>query len=99
MRYGDAVVIDGGEIKLNNVIDGGELGVNIRIDGREFGVFYDSGGTAAPVYTGPYEVDPRFENITLSTSGKLMKHDVIVHEIYVGRVTNPSGGKTVTIGG
>lgn len=88
MRYGDAVAIAGGEIRLKNVIDGGEIGV-----------FYDSGGTAAPVYPGPYEADPRFENITLSTSGKLMKHDVIVHEIYVGRVTNPSGGKTVTIGG
>ena len=88
MRYGDAVAIAGGEIRLKNVIDG-----------EEIGVFYDSGGTPAPVYSGPYEVDPRFEDITLNTSGRLMRQDVIVHEIYVGRVTNPSGGKTVTIGG
>ena len=99
MRYGDAVVIDGGEIKLNNVIDGGELGVNIRIDGGELGVFYDSGGTVAPVYPGPFEVVPIFEDVVLDTNGKLMKNNVIVREIYVGRVTNPAGGKTVTIGG
>lgn len=88
MRYGNAVAIDGGEILLNNVIDGGELGV-----------FYDSGGTVAPVYAGPYVVDPLFDSTTLETGGKLMQHDVIVNEIYVGRVTNPAGGKTVTIGG
>lgn len=99
MRYGDAVVIDGGEIQLDNVIDGGELYINICIDGGELGVFYDSGEGVAPVYRGPYEIEPLFEDITLDTNGKLMNRDVIVREIYVGRVTNPSGGKTITIGG
>ena len=51
------------------------------------------------IYGGPYEVDPKFEVITLETANKLMTDDVIVNEIAVARVENPAGGITVTIGG
>jgi DNA/RNA endonuclease YhcR with UshA esterase domain len=56
------------------------------------------GGTA-PIYDGDYEVTPRInvEQI-LQTDGKLMQDDVTVHEITISDVSNPQGGKTVTIG-
>lgn len=87
LDFGNAVAIDGAEISLS-----------INIDGAEIGVFYDTGGGSFPVYPGPYIVDPTFSDITLDTSNHVMTHDVTVREIYVGRVENPSGGNTVTIG-
>jgi len=50
------------------------------------------------IYTGPLVVDPRFSDRVLTTKGKLMPDDVTVHEIFVSKVSNPSGGKTVFIG-
>ncbi len=50
-------------------------------------------------YTGEYEVDPTFEEQILQTQDKMMLEDVTVHAIEVSRVSNPSGGKTVYIGG
>ena len=97
--YGNAVVIDGAEVELSIQIDGGELGLGISIDGAEIGVFYDTGGGSFPIYQGPYEVIPTFEDIILQTAEHILNKDVTVKEIYVGRVTNPAGGKTVTIGG
>jgi len=52
-----------------------------------------------PAYTGAYEVDPDFTGTVLETEGKMMTDDVTVNAIEVARVTNPSGGKTVYIGG
>lgn len=52
-----------------------------------------------PIYTGPYEAIPSFENQILGTSNKLMTSDVEVEAIYVSSVTNPAGGNTVYIGG
>ena len=85
--FGNAVAIDGAEVELS-----------INIDGGEIGVFYDTGGGSFPIYQGPYEVDPTFTDIVLPTTNHIMNDDVTVHEIYVGRVTNPQGGKTITIG-
>ena len=50
-------------------------------------------------YDGAYNVIPVFEEITLETSGKLMRRDVSVESIPVHSTTNLSGGYTVTIGG
>ena len=97
--YGNAVAIDGAEIELSMTIDGGEIELSLEIDGAEAGVFYDTGGGSFPVYPGPYLVEPIFEDIILNTAQHILNQDVTVKEIYVGRVTNPSGGKTVTIGG
>lgn len=46
MRFGDAVVIDGAEVGLENRIDGGEIGMRKGIDGGELGAFYNTGGTS-----------------------------------------------------
>lgn len=50
-------------------------------------------------YDGDYEVTPKFTEEVLKTKNKLMKDNVLVHPIEVARVSNPSGGTTVYIGG
>ncbi len=50
-------------------------------------------------YTGDYDVIPIFTDITLETRGKSMTDDVTVRSIPVKKVTNLTGGYTVTIGG
>lgn len=60
---------------------------------------------AQPIYTGgekydgDYEVTPKFTEEVLKTKNKIMKDNVLVHPIEVARVSNPSGGTTVYIGG
>lgn len=53
----------------------------------------------APAYTGEYEVIPKFTEEVLKTKNKLMKDNVVVYPIEVARVSNPSGGTTIYIGG
>lgn len=53
----------------------------------------------APPYKGKYEVIPKFTEEVLKTKNKLMKDNVVVYPIEVARVSNPSGGTTVYIGG
>lgn len=50
------------------------------------------------IYDGPLVIDPKYSDQVLQTRGKLMPGDVTVHEIFVSKVSNPSGGKTVFIG-
>lgn len=57
------------------------------------------GGGDYPVYSGVYEVTPDRTEQSLSTANKRMLDDVTVHPIPYFEVSNPSGGKTVTIGG
>ena len=52
-----------------------------------------------PAYTGTYNVDPKFTAQKLETKGKKMLDDVTVEAIEVQRVSNPSGGSTLYIGG
>lgn len=54
--------------------------------------------TASP-YKGKYEVIPKFTEEVLKTKNKFMKDNVVVYPIEVARVSNPSGGTTVYIGG
>lgn len=53
----------------------------------------------APPYKGEYEVIPKFTEEVLKTKNKFMKDNVVVYPIEVARVSNPSGGTTVYIGG
>lgn len=58
----------------------------------------DGHGGGYPTYSGSYEVVPAaFEPQTLDTDGKLMKDDVLVHEIPYLETSNDSGGITVSI--
>ena len=55
--------------------------------------------TPIPEYPGPYSVTPRFYyGHTLETAGKQMVHNVSVEPITIYEVSNPAGGRTVTIG-
>ena len=53
----------------------------------------------AQPYDGPYEITPKIntEQI-LETRDKRMTEDLTVHQITIAEVSNPYGGKTVTIG-
>ena len=51
------------------------------------------------LYTGDYTINPDFSGKTLETKGKTMDEDVTVKPIEVTRVSNPSGGTTIYIGG
>lgn len=51
-----------------------------------------------PDYTGEYMVIPTVEGLSLDTSLKIMRDDVVVKPIPYLEVTNISGGKTATIG-
>lgn len=55
--------------------------------------------TGGEEYDGDYEVTPKFTEEVLKTKNKIMKDNVLVHPIEVARVSNPSGGTTVYIGG
>lgn len=54
---------------------------------------------SSEVYDGDYEVIPKFTEIVLQTKKKFMKDNVSISPIEVARVSNPSGGTTVYIGG
>lgn len=57
------------------------------------------GGSGGEPYDGPYTVTPNFETQELATKDKILKDNVTVDPIAVARVENPSGGKTIYIGG
>lgn len=57
------------------------------------------GGSGGEPYDGPYTVTPNFETQELATKDRLLKDNVTVEPIAVARVENPSGGKTIFIGG
>lgn len=57
------------------------------------------GGSGGDPYDGPYTVTPDFETQELATKDRLLKDNVTVDPIAVARVENPSGGKTIYIGG
>lgn len=51
------------------------------------------------VYDGEYIVNPDFDSITLQTMNKTLAQNVTVNPIQVESVSNPTGGRTVYIGG
>lgn len=51
------------------------------------------------LYEGAYEVTPRLHKQALFTAEKVMLHDVTINEIPLVTTSNPSGGKTLIIGG
>lgn len=50
-------------------------------------------------YEGEYLVKPDFIGMTLPTKDRVLNKNVTVNPIEVARVSNPSGGTTVYIGG
>ena len=85
LTYGNAVVIDGGELTLDLCIDGGEIGIFYKVSG-------DTHGT----YPGPYVVIPKVIEQVLPTENLIMREDVIVKEVPYEEVSN-EWGTTVSI--
>lgn len=54
-------------------------------------------GQKLPDYDGPTSVLPSFETQMLATNGKSLNADIEVEPILVTVVSNPSGGKTLSI--
>ena len=80
------VVLDG-ELSLNLQADG-EPSNTIRVVERD-----------APTYQGQTTVDPDFEGTVLETAQKIVLSNITVNPIQVESVSNPTGGRTVYIGG
>lgn len=51
------------------------------------------------LYDGEYTVSPDFEGKTLPTASKTLSQNLTVNPIQVESVSNPTGGRTVYIGG
>lgn len=77
----------------------------LRLSVKSEPVYKLSAIQAQPVYVGgeeydgDYQVNPKFAEQVLETKDKLMQENVTVNPIEVARVSNPSGGTTVYIGG
>ncbi len=80
------VVLDG-ELSLNLQMDG-EPSNTIKVVERD-----------APTYTGQTTVDPDFSGTVLETAQKIVLSNITVNPIQVESVSNPTGGRTVYIGG
>lgn len=90
------VVLDG-ELSLDLHIDG-DMSLNIPVDG-EAGTVIKVTEYDTPTYHGQTVVDPDFVGKVLETAHKIVLSDITVNPIQVESVSNPTGGRTVYIGG
>ena len=74
-----------------------EIAVSRR--GKYMAMSVEKSVTPLPEYDGPYSVTPKlYIGHTLETMGKSMRDNVSVGAIPIFDVSNPAGGRTVTIG-
>lgn len=85
-KVADAIRAKGGTTEKLSFPDGFASGIQALAAGGE-------------EYDGDYRVIPKFTEKVLQTKNKFMKDNVSVAPIEVARVSNPSGGTTVYIGG
>lgn len=69
--------------------------INIPFEGN---VQFDIEFGFEAVYTGAYEVGSSLYEQKLDTANKRMLKDVLIDPLPTSKITNPSGGYTVTIG-
>ena len=80
------------------VVLDGELSLNLHIDG-EVGIVTKVVEHDLPVYTGDTTVNPDFVGTVLMTAQRVVNQNITVNPIQVESVSNPTGGRTVYIGG
>lgn len=90
------VVLDG-ELSLNLYLDV-DMSLNLHTDGEPNNVIKVV-ERDAPTYIGQTTVEPDFNGTVLETANKIVLNDITVNPIQVESVSNPSGGRTVYIGG
>lgn len=75
--------------------------IEIAVDraSRSMSIYVEKGTPVPREYEGPYAVTPRlYYGTVLATKGLLMRDNVNVSAIPIHDVSNPAGGRTVTIG-
>ena len=80
------------------VVLDGELSLNLHMDG-EVGIVTKVVEHDLPVYTGDTTVNPDFVGTVLMTAQRVVNQNITVNPIRVESVSNPTGGRTVYIGG
>lgn len=97
MQTGVSIIND--ELLEIDVNVGGTLNISLDASNMSFDIeIGEKLGGALPYYTGAYEVTPKTYGQILSTKNKSMAENVRVFSIPYFEVSNPQGGKTVTIG-
>ena len=84
---------------IEAVLERKTIEANLKQKTIDANVYKASGQGSYDIYTGEYTVVPTFENQTLETENKFLTNNVSVEAIAMTRVSNPSGGITVNIGG
>lgn len=76
-----------------------EIEMRIEEENPDIQILMTSDGEEREIYSGSYEVDPRFFNdMVLETKDKIMTDDVTVKEIRIEKVSAPKGGYVYYIG-
>lgn len=73
--------------------------IEIEEETPEIEIMVESGGEGREIYSGEYEVEPKFfEDTVLQTKDKIMARNVTVNEIRIEKVSSPTGGYVYYIG-
>lgn len=102
MSYSDPLLIDEQVTFLKGTLSCDKiLGGKITSTTRLFAVVTIPTIFDDPVepYEGPVDILPSFDRSVLETKNKKLLDDLTVEPIPVYRVTNPTGGVTIVIGG
>ena len=87
------------DIRLGTESNEKDIQLSIGRNSRRAVLSIDKSTTPHEEYAGPYTVDASFHyEKVLETNGKLMRDNVKVNTIPVYNVSNPYGGRTITIG-
>jgi hypothetical protein len=94
-KFGDIVINNNlsGTLSAGSILYG-----DLKAGGTLHGVLSMFKGDYEP-YTGPYDISPNFEGITIATANRYLSNNITILPIQVDSVSNTSGGRTVFIGG
>ena len=91
------VIKSEGSVK-GNIRSGRCIQGEVTSEGQLEGIVLIGVETDVPIYEGDYDVTPALNLQVMETQFMRMKDNVSVRSIPYQEVSNPSGGKTVTIG-
>lgn len=75
------------------------ISLEIQNESEEIEIKVESGtGGMYPYYEGAYQFVPKTTEMIIPTKQKSMKEDLTIYQIPYKEVSNPEGGKTITIG-
>lgn len=87
------------DIQMNITSMSQDIRLNVTRASPEITMTIDKSVTPPETYDGPYEVQSiLYDEATIPTAFKMLERDVTVLPIRIYEVSNPQGGRTVTIG-